>query len=408
VSQRDSQLHRLQASVEALESRSTTLQQQLAQSRVQGAAALAAAQEATSTARQELARVTGQLRNTTDELNTRLAQIAEQSAAVQRIREELAGQQSRRADADTARAALQARLRQTEEDLAESRRKLAELNASLDQLGQLRQSAQTQLAQGSVAPKAPRQLPQAANFGKYHALIIGSNNYTFIPRLKSAISDATAIADVLRDNYGFDTQVLLDANRYQLLHALDKLRQTLTSDDNLLIYYAGHGTVDPDSDRGYWLPVDAEADSTANWIPAYQITDFLKTIPAKQIMLVADSCYSGMLTRSAITRLETGLTDEERDRWYQTMAKKHARVVLTSGGNQPVLDGGSGGHSVFAAALIQILQDNHDVLEGQRLAQEVTKRVAVSVAAATIDQIPTYAPLRFAGHEAGDFFFVPR
>jgi len=90
------------------------------------------------------------------------------------------------------------------------------------------------------------------------------------------------------------------------------------------------------------------------------------------------------------------------------MAKKHARVVLTSGGNQPVLDGGSGGHSVFAAALIQILQDNHDVLEGQRLAQEVTKRVAVSVAAATIDQIPTYAPLRFAGHEAGDFFFVPR
>jgi len=161
---------------------------------------------------------------------------------------------------------------------------------------------------GWLAPRAAR-----ADIERY-ALIIGSNNYTFIPRLKSAISDATAIADVLRDNYGFDTQVLLDANRYQLLHALNKLRQTLTSDDNLLIYYAGHGTVDPDSDRGYWLPVDAEADSTANWIPAYQITDFLKTIPAKQIMLVADSCYSGMLTRSAITRLETGLTDEERDR----------------------------------------------------------------------------------------------
>jgi hypothetical protein len=128
---------------------------------------------------------------------------------------------------------------------------------------------------------------------------------------------------------------------------------------------------------------------------------------AKQILLVADSCYSGMLTRSAITRLDTGMTEADRTRWFQTMATKHARVVLTSGGVQPVLDGGGGKYSVFAAAFLKTLEQNDQVLQGQKLAQAVTQQVAISAEAADIDQVPTYAPMSFAGHEAGDFFFVP-
>jgi hypothetical protein len=90
------------------------------------------------------------------------------------------------------------------------------------------------------------------------------------------------------------------------------------------------------------------------------------------------------------------------------MATKKARVVLTSGGVQPVLDGGGGDHSVFAAAFLAALRGNSGILESQRLAQKVTQQVAVSAAGASIDQIPVYAPIRFAGHEAGDFFFVAR
>jgi hypothetical protein len=82
-------------------------------------------------------------------------------------------------------------------------------------------------------------------------------------------------------------------------------------------------------------------------------------------------------------------------------------VVLTSGGVQPVLDGGGGEHSVFASAFIRALEENNGILEGQKLAQEVTRRVAVSEMASEIEQVPVYAPIRFAGHEAGDFFFVP-
>jgi hypothetical protein len=72
-----------------------------------------------------------------------------------------------------------------------------------------------------------------------------------------------------------------------------------------------------------------------------------------------------------------------------------------------VLDGGGAGHSVFANALIDALQRNGEVLEGQRLHQAVAARVAYAAENLQFEQAPQYAPIKFAGHEAGDFVFVP-
>jgi hypothetical protein len=325
-------------------------------------------------------------------------------------------------------AALQKELEAQRQVVAQRDSQLKTMQTSVTQLEVRSKDLQTKLAaaeqrQTQIAAAAPADpqvrtpgasprktgpaLPPGVNFGRYHALVIGNNDFRFIPKLRTAAVDAQAIAGVLKTRYGFQTTLLLNADRYQLLSALNKLREKLTSQDNLLVYYAGHGEIDRTNNRGYWLPIDAESNSTANWIPSFEVTDILNAMSAKQIMLVADSCYSGMLTRSAITRLDTGMTDSDRTRWYQAMATKHVRVVLTSGGVQPVLDGGGGKYSVFASAFLKALQDNDQVLEGQKLAQAVTQRVAVSAEAADIDQVPTYAPMSFAGHEAGDFFFVP-
>jgi hypothetical protein len=53
-------------------------------------------------------------------------------------------------------------------------------------------------------------------------------------------------------------------------------------------------------------PVDGEVDSNANWISTFAITDFLSAISAKHVLVVADTCYAGALTRSALARLEAG------------------------------------------------------------------------------------------------------
>ena len=245
------------------------------------------------------------------------------------------------------------------------------------------------------------------DFGTYHALVIGNQEYAHLPNLSTPVNDAREIADLLRGRYGFKTQLLINASRYEILAALNELRAQLTDRDNLLIFYAGHGELDNVNLRGHWLPVDAEAESSANWISNIAITDVLNVMAAKHVLVIADSCYSGAMTRSGIARLETGLSSETKVKWYRTMSKARARAVLTSGGLKPVLDAGGGGHSIFTRALLDTLRDNQRVLQGYAVYREVQKRVKRAAAQLNVDQDPQYAPIKFAGHEAGEFFFLP-
>lgn len=258
----------------------------------------------------------------------------------------------------------------------------------------------------AVQAKAPK--PPRIDWGRYHALVIGNNDYQKLPDLHSAIPDAQAVARVLESKYGFDVVLLIDGTRYQILSALNDMRAKLTEEDNLLIYYAGHGELDQKNMRGQWLPVDAEPGSSANWISNISITDVLNTMNARHVLVIADSCYSGALTRSALARLDAGMTQDAREAWLRAMASKRSRTALTSGGLEPVLDAGGGAHSIFARVVLEVLESNDQVLEGQRLFQEVSARVTWAAQWSLFEQVPQYAPIKFAGHESGDFFFVPR
>ncbi len=81
-------------------------------------------------------------------------------------------------------------------------------------------------------------------FGRYHALVIGNNDYQNLPKLETAVGDAEAVAQVLKQNYGFEVRLMRNATRADILRALNKYRADLTDDDNLLVYYAGHGWLD--------------------------------------------------------------------------------------------------------------------------------------------------------------------
>jgi LysM repeat protein/adenylate kinase len=239
------------------------------------------------------------------------------------------------------------------------------------------------------------------DFGHYHALVIGNNNYEHLPKLRTAVTDATAVADLLRQHYNFGVTLLRNASRKEVIVALDKLRASLLERDNLLIYYAGHGILDNEAERGYWLPVDAHKDIRANWISVTDITDTLKALTAKHVLVVADSCYSGTLVRNVDTAgLKTGTA---REVYWARMVQKRSRTALTSGGVEPVLDGSGGSHSVFAKAFLTILSENRDILEGQQLFASIRPLVMVNS-----PQTPEYANIRFAGHEGGDFLFVPK
>jgi hypothetical protein len=249
--------------------------------------------------------------------------------------------------------------------------------------------------------------PGDLNIGDYYAVIIGNDDYTYLPKLRTAVTDARRVDRVLREKYGFRTTLLINADRRTILSALYELREHLAPQDNLLIYYAGHGDMDRVNDRGYWLPVDAEEDNPSNWISNDAITDILNTMPSKHIMVVVDSCYSGTLSRTAIPQVQVNLPENLRDEWLRLMTKSRSRTVLTSGGLEPVLDEGGNGDSVFAQAFVTALQKNHGLLLGYNLYREVADVVTQRASQFGVNQVPEYAPIAHAGHETGQFFFVP-
>ena len=265
----------------------------------------------------------------------------------------------------------------------------------------------TLVLEGSYGDKAEHKVfvrrtaavTEKVDFGTFHALVIGNNNYDHLNDLKMASADAAAVAALLERRYGFAVETLIDATRYDIISALARKRAQLTERDNLLIYYAGHGILDASSDEGYWLPTDAESDNPVNWISNATISAQLRAMLAKHVIVVADSCYSGKLTRNVEAGLKTGV---ERSAWFKRMNARRSRTALTSGGLEPVLDAGGGGHSVFAKAFLEALENNTQVLDGQALFNAIKRPIVVNA-----DQTPEYADVGKAGHNGGDFLFVP-
>ncbi len=243
------------------------------------------------------------------------------------------------------------------------------------------------------------QAASGIDFGRYHALVIGINEYQNLPRLATAVNDASAVSDVLREKYGFQVTLLLNPGRSDVVRALDMLRGELTERDNLLIYYAGHGVLDVEADAGFWMSVDAEESTQADWISIATITSTVKAMSAKHVMVVSDSCYSGRLTRGLAVSVRTG---SERAAELKRLAAKRSRTALVSGGLEPVSDSGGEGHSVFTQAFLTALRESNEVLDGQQLFTAVRRPVIVNA-----DQTPEYSDIRLAGHDGGDFLFVP-
>ena len=234
-------------------------------------------------------------------------------------------------------------------------------------------------------------------YGRYFAHVIGNNAYVELPSLVTARADAVSVAELLQTNYGFEVTLLLDADRARLFDELARIERQLVSSDNLLVYYAGHGYYDEDAERGYWLPVDARRSSKSSWVSNADITDSLKKMDAKHVMVVADSCYSGSLTRG-LKQLRTRKQD-----YLDRLIAKRARVVMSSGGLEPVADAGGNGHSVFANAFLNALSENTGVIDGHGLFSLIRRPVLVNS-----NQSPEYGDIRLSGHDGGDFLFVRR
>ena len=242
------------------------------------------------------------------------------------------------------------------------------------------------------------------NFGVYYALVIGNNNYDHLSDLESAVADANAVSELLARDYGFKVTQLNNASRSQIVTTLNEFRNTLGVADNFLLYYAGHGQIDPITEEGFWQPVDAEEFDDTNWIGNDRITRTIRGFRSQNILVVADSCYSGVVLRGGNT-LQPDFGSLSAD-YVESLIQSKTRIALTSGGNEPVIDSLEGAdNSIFASAFIDALERNEFVTTSSDIYKFVSQQVVSALSPEGISQTPEFAGLLRSGHEGGDFIF---
>lgn len=238
--------------------------------------------------------------------------------------------------------------------------------------------------------------------GTAHALVIGIDTYrgAWDP-LKNAVRDARAVEQLLKTRFQFESVYTLyndQATRAAIVRTLEDLGKRLPAESSLLIYYSGHGIKEQPFNKGFWVPVDATERSLASYISNDDIQTLLRGMRQRHVLLVADACFAGDIFRGTAQMIE----NDGSANYYADVARRVSRKGLTSGGDEPVLDGGKDGHSVFAYYFLQALRE----IEGSYFdAGQVYERLRIPVGNNS-EQKPEFHPIKSTGDEGGQFIFV--
>ena len=233
--------------------------------------------------------------------------------------------------------------------------------------------------------------------GGYYALVIAVQDYedANVNSLQYPVQDGQNLVSTLSTYYNFEEKnisFLKNPNRNTIIKTFDEFAKKLTEEDNLLVFYAGHGYWDERLKQGYWLPVDASRNSRTEWISNGTIRDYVAGMATKHTLLVSDACFSGGIfkTRDAFSKI-TAATRE--------LYRLPSRKAMTSGAMKEVPD-----KSVFVEYLIKRLKENKETLLPAETLFASFRQAVINNSPNS--QIPQYGEIRETGDEGGDFIFV--
>lgn len=230
-----------------------------------------------------------------------------------------------------------------------------------------------------------------------YALLIAVEAYqdSLITSLNEPVKDATALKEILIGEYTFDPEyvsLLTNPTFEEINVAFDDLSHKITPNDNLLIFYAGHGYFDEKTGIGYWMPSDAQEKNRAKWFRNSALVENMGAINSKHTLLIADACFSGGIFKTRAP-FSNGSVDISK------MMKSASRKAMTSGSLTTVPD-----KSIFMKYLLKTLKENQNqFLPSEDLFDAV--RIAMKNNSTTR---PLYGEIQNAGDEGGNFVLIRR
>lgn len=161
--------------------------------------------------------------------------------------------------------------------------------------------------------------PGIALAGKTFGLVIGINDYAYVPTLDGARADALDISSVLQRMGVENVTTLLDreATKQNVVAAWQSMLARARSGDTLFISYAGHGAQAPERNAGeekdkldeFWvLPGFNPKDIRETWhetIFDNELNAWFTDASNRglHVVIIADSCHAGGMDRAVTGRL---------------------------------------------------------------------------------------------------------
>lgn len=197
-----------------------------------------------------------------------------------------------------------------------------------------------------------------------YALLFGTDEYDEWNSLFNPVKDVQTIAEELETSYGFKTEVVTNVTTAEIMA---KLREYSTKsydkNDQLFIFFAGHGQFDEIFTEGYLVGKDSKVNDPGKttYISHSTLRTVVNNIDASHIFLTLDACFGGtfdpLLARAGTRGMDDLYTDITRTEFIERRLRFKTRKYVTSGGKQYVADGKPGGHSPFARKFLQALRD---------------------------------------------------
>lgn len=143
-----------------------------------------------------------------------------------------------------------------------------------------------------------------------YAVVIGISHYReeSIPQVPYAVRDAQAFASLLESHAGLPKshiRLLTDAKATvgDFRNYLgDWLRMRVKAESVVYVYYAGHGSPNPNTGEGYIVPWDGHPDFPSGLFPLKDFYEMLSTLNVKEVIVLLDSCFSGYSGRSVLPK----------------------------------------------------------------------------------------------------------
>ena len=208
----------------------------------------------------------------------------------------------------------------------------------------------------------PKENSVENTMGTNRALIFATSIYDSFSELVNPVIDASTIAEELQSNYFVQTELIVNPTlneTIQKIREYAKLQYNLN--DNLVIFFAGHGIYDEVFKEGYVISRDSKSDDVAktSYLSHSNLRTMINNIPCNHILLVMDVCFGGtfdpiIASKSRAADMYTEVTNEE---FIQRKQKYKTRLYLTSGGKEYVPDGRPGHHSPFARKFLESLRN---------------------------------------------------